>query len=277
VRVIDTFRTVLSLAYSPCGGYLYSAGWQHVSRWDVYSGDECEIHTDPAATYLRKVQLSPSGELVVWEDLLRRGVRGRYLPSANRQGMWEWPPRVVPNERATWTLLSNDALVQHSEPLATDRGGTVVAYRVGGRLFSAPLPRAGSSGTLLGQKAGFGGVLNARADLVSESSPDQFGFASADLLWWGSGRSFFLRDMPNGPVRRLDNLDRLPTAVTPNGRTGIATDYRHVLLIDLPSGLIRERFDWEVGMVEAVAVAPDGMTAAVAGWAGGIAIFDLDG
>ena len=68
----------------------------------------------------------------------------------------------------------------------------------------------------------------------------------------------------------------LPAQRTPDGRTGLAAVSRQVLLIDLSSGRVCERFNWDVGTVEAVAVAPDGMTAAVAGWAGGVALFDLD-
>jgi WD40 repeat protein len=278
VRVIDTYRTVLSLAYSPCGRFLYSAGWQHVSRWNVHSGKEVSIHSDTTATYLRNIVLSPSGELIAWEDLARQRIHGRFLSRSSRRGTWEWPAPVTLSKQQSWTFLANDTFVNHTGPLATDQEGTVVAYSIRSQLYSALLPRTGNQGPLLGPgPKGMGGVLNARPDLISEQPVSCFGFASHDLLWWHSNGTLFLRDMTAGEIRQLSQLDRLPVAVTPDGRTGIAISQREVLLLDIPTGLVRERFNWDVGTVEAVAIAPDGLTAAVAGWAGGIAVFDLDG
>ena len=276
VRVIDTFRTVMSLAYSPCGRFLYSAGWQHVSRWDVFSGQELELYRDSSATYLLNVQVSPSGRCVGWEDLARQRIVYGFAPTAVRSRRHQVPKPVQLNQPQTWAFQANDAHFIHTEPVAIDRRGRVIAYVAGARLHSATLPKGGSGGPLLGNRAG-GGLLTTPPKLMSEGRPERFGFASGDLLWWHHSHTTYLRDMATGEVRQLDRLDRPPLVITPNGRTGIAASGREVLLIDLPSGHTRERFNWDVGTVEAVAVAPDGMTAAVAGWAGGIAIFDLDG
>lgn len=275
MRVIDTFRTILSLVYSPCGRFLYSAGWQNVSRWDVFSGDELELYRDPSATYLLNVQVSPSGRCVGWEDLARQRIEYGFTPTAVLSRRQKVPKRIELNRPQTWAFQANDAHFMHTEPVAIDRSGRVVAYLAGARLHSTSLPLTGGDGPLLGTRD-IAAVLNAPPELVSELPPDRFGFASAELLWWCRGDSLALLDMKTGEVGWLHGLDRPPLAVTPDGRTGIACTGREVLLIDLPSGLTRERFNWDVGTVEAVAVAPDGMTAAVAGWAGGIAIFDLD-
>lgn len=103
-----------------------------------------------------------------------------------------------------------------------------------------------------------------------------FGFAG-QLFWWVDESAVTVRDQLTGEDRGFPTAPMTPRAVTPDGRTGIAAHNREVFLLDLPSGSVRERYNWDVGTVEAVAVAPDGLTAAVAGWAGGIAIFDLDG
>lgn len=277
MRVIDTFRTVLSLAYSPCGRFLFSAGWQHVSRWDVFTGEELLVHSDRAATYLRNLVISLDSETVTWEDLARQQVRGVWLPPNYHRGLWIRPAPVPIGEytQPAWVLLASDTYIPHTGPIATNRERTVVAYREGSRLYAAPLPPNGQEGAPLVSSRG-DGVVNGRGELVSELAPDRFGFASTDLLWWTRYNSLALRDMPTGEVRFLDQLDRPPRTVTPDGRTGIATSARQVILIDLSSGLTKQRFDWDVGTVSAVVVASDGLTAAVAGWSGGIALFDLD-
>ncbi len=275
MRVIDTFRTVMSLAYSPCGRFLYSAGWQHVSRWDVFSGDELELYRDSSATYLLNVQVSPSGRCVGWEDLARQRIEYGVTPTAVRSRRHQVPKRIVLNRPQTWAFQANDAHFVHTESVAIDRSGRVVAYVAGARLHSATLSKGGNGGPLLGNRRGEG-LLKTPPTLISERPPERFGFASGDLLWWHHNHTIFLRDMATGQVRQFDRLDRPPHVIAPNGRTGIAASAREVLLIDLPSGLTRKRFNWDVGTVEAVAISPDGLTAAVAGWAGGIAIFDLD-
>lgn len=62
MRVIDTFRTVLSLAYSPCGRFLYSAGWRHVSRWELSTGAEQPIRQKACAGQCQSLVVSHDGK-----------------------------------------------------------------------------------------------------------------------------------------------------------------------------------------------------------------------
>jgi hypothetical protein len=276
VRVIDTFRTVLSLAYSPCGRFLYSAGWQHVTRWDVFTGDEADVYRDDTATYLMNVVVSPTGGRIGWHDLARqRTTFGE--TTVRRTSRWaNQPTRVALVGQPTHLFLADGTPVWHPDPVATDRGSAVVAFCHSGRLRLAPLPADVPSGRYTDIPE-LTRLLRGDDGQTLPVQPDRFGFASSGLFWWRQSQAFFLRELPTGDVREFHTLDQPPLAVTPDGRTGIAATGREVLLIDLPSGLTRERFNWDVGTVEAVTVAPDGLTAAVAGWAGGIAIFDLDG
>src|SRR5262249_51717241 len=50
-----------------------------------------------------------------------------------------------------------------------------------------------------------------------------------------------------------------------------------VRLWDVTAGCERAVYDWEIGLVNCVAFAPDGMTAAAAGSSGAVFLWDLDG
>lgn len=276
MRVIDTFRTVMSLAYSPCCRFLYSAGWQHVSRWDVHSGAETFLYDAPGTGYHQSVAVSPHGGKVGWVE-----VAAKLLHVAVELDQDQLLPVPLPHQPALGAIaglamLHDESPVVHAGPLVADPTGRTVAFVQARELRLAtvpdPLPRA--TGT---QSRRLDSVSGTTVRRVSGLPGLRFGFASDSLLWWHENAGLMIEDLASRAVTRVERPERLPHAVTPNGRTGIAATGREVLLIDLPSGLTRERFNWDVGTVEAVAVAPDGLTAAVAGWAGGIAIFDLDG
>jgi hypothetical protein len=65
--------------------------------------------------------------------------------------------------------------------------------------------------------------------------------------------------------------------VTPDGlRAVVRRGDSEIAVVNLDGGGTARTFDWGVGLVDAAAVAPDGLTAAVAGPGGRIALFDLD-
>lgn len=275
MRVIDTFRTVLSLAYSPCGRFLYSAGWEHVSRWDVNTGEETPVFQARGSGYHSTLAVSPSGQQLGWVEQAAGQLHLSNATDHNRTR----PVKLSPARRAPggwWGFVIGDQLLRHTAPLVTDPTGRGVAILRDEGLSLAVLDRPPRKPELA-TSLGIGDLPDSGIRRLTFYQPRLFGFATATLFWWHEGDDLCLFDAERVTTERIQRPQKLPLAVTPNGRTGIATDYRQVLLIDLPSGLIRERFNWEVGMVEAVAIAPDGLTAAVAGWAGGIAIFDLDG
>ncbi len=273
MRVIDTFRTVLSLAYSPCGRFLYSAGWEHVSRWDVFSGEEARLFHKKGSMYQQWVSVSPAGSRVGWVALGRQQLHSVNVTGGKTTTI-TLSRRQTPDDQRGWGFLHTGEAIQHTRPLAVDPSGRTVAFVQGNDLYLRPVPAD--------KRVGRREVANI-ADLadplrhVRATDRGLFGFAGEHLFWWHDGDDVVLHDLAAVTTQRLSKPKPLPTAVTPDGRTGIAAHNREVLLIDLSSGLVRERFNWDVGTVEAIAVAPDGMTVAVAGWAGGIAIFDLDG
>ncbi len=66
-------------------------------------------------------------------------------------------------------------------------------------------------------------------------------------------------------------------AFTPDGRRMLSTCHDGQLRIwDPATGQLLSGYDWGIGQTTAVAVSPDGLTAAAAGQKGQIAVFDLD-
>lgn len=274
MRVIDTFRTVQSLAYSPCGGYLYSAGWEHVSRWDVFSGEEVVVFASRGSGYHQSVVLSPAGGLLGWIEMASRLLRTVRTDTGEPFDPIQLTHQPTLGSVACYGMLHDEAPVIHSDRLVTDPTGRTIAFVQSRELrlatVPATLPRPDGRHSRRLDKLPIAFVRQVTGNLGQ-----RFGFASDHLLWWHENGGIRIEDLTSSTTTQIDRLDHLPVAVTPDGRTGIATGGRQVLLIDLPSGLVRERYDWEVGTVETVVVAPDGMTVAVAGWSGGVAIFDL--
>lgn len=67
-------------------------------------------------------------------------------------------------------------------------------------------------------------------------------------------------------------------AFTPDGRRMLTTcTDKLVRLWDASTGQLVTSYDWNVGVTNAIAVAPDGLTAAVSGQSGRVVLFDLDG
>lgn len=67
-------------------------------------------------------------------------------------------------------------------------------------------------------------------------------------------------------------------AFTPDGRRLLTTCTDKLVRVwDASAGQLVTSYDWNVGATTAIAVAPDGLTAAVAGQKGQVVLFDLDG
>jgi WD40 repeat protein len=266
---------MLSLTYSPCGRFLYSAGWQHVSRWDVNSGEEARVDQDGCGGYCQCLTVSADGKRIAWLAQVTMGWQLRLgdADGLSQTGDHRFPDRMQVGGLPRHGHLAGDRIVTHTEPLIVDPDGSWVAYRQGKKV------RVGRPSLTLHAP----GVLVRVQDAtlldgfdISDSATT-FGFSSSQLIWTAMPRLLRVRDTQTGQVVSSAKAEVVPRALTPDGRTGVATRQREVILLDVPSGLVRERFNWDVGTVEAVAIAPDGLTAAVVGWSGGIAIFDLAG
>jgi WD40 repeat protein len=67
-------------------------------------------------------------------------------------------------------------------------------------------------------------------------------------------------------------------AFTPDGRRMLTTCTDKLVRVwDAATCQLVTSYDWNVGVTNAIAVAPDGLTAAVSGQSGRVVLFDLDG
>lgn len=67
-------------------------------------------------------------------------------------------------------------------------------------------------------------------------------------------------------------------AFTPDGRRVLTTSTDKLVRVwDVTTGQLVTSYDWNVGVTNAIAVAPDGLTAAVSGQSGRVVLFDLEG
>jgi WD40 repeat protein len=96
------------------------------------------------------------------------------------------------------------------------------------------------------------------------------GFVSGRLVWWQPGEQCvaILQHAHKGAVTSV--------AYTPNGRNVLSAGADGLVKIwDARTRALRRTFDWQLGDIGCVAVAPDGLTAA-AGGIGVIMLWDLD-
>ncbi len=95
-----------------------------------------------------------------------------------------------------------------------------------------------------------------------------------------SGPTLQVRDTATGNVRfrhKISSLHFQAVAVTPDGRCLLAAhNDGTVRLYDTRSWRERACYDWRIGRVTCLAVAPDGLRAAAGGRSGRIVVWDLD-
>jgi len=83
-------------------------------------------------------------------------------------------------------------------------------------------------------------------------------------------------DVPRAALSHPKQVNAV--AFTPNGRRILSTCTDQLLRIwDTATGQLLTSYGWVIGQIAAVAVSPDGLTAAVGGQKGQVALFDLDG
>jgi WD40 repeat protein len=258
-RAIAVFRRhrkrVSSLAFSPDGKLLASGGEEDfVCVWDIAAGQRrCTLPTYPAVGPM-VAAFAPNGTALVTGSAGHLHSRG--------DGAFAW----WDVERRSVTCKGNwPEGIKH---LAFAADGTLaLAGRESGRVFlwSEDWERRPAWQF----RAAVGGVAFA-----------PMGGLRKKVLAVAAGRVVELRDVATRArlgLLRGHESDVLSLAFAADGRllfTGGAD--ATVRLWDVVAGEQCSAFDWEVGRVDAVAIAADGMTAAAAGQNGQIVIWDRD-
>lgn len=102
----------------------------------------------------------------------------------------------------------------------------------------------------------------------------------AGLLAYTAGRTLFVRDVPGGRevARRERNAKHFTgAAFTPDGQRLLTVSKESAVRVwNVATWECERTFEWDVGPLRAVAVAPDGTRAAVAGDSGHVVVWDLD-
>lgn len=294
VRVLESFRTVLSLAFSPDGRTLASAGWQHVSLWNLRTGKEYPFQQMATGGYCQALRFSTNGTYLAWLAQ-RQNSTGFEM----RLGTCN-PPRQFPDlnfKRAsgkTWRLGSTPGdFLRDDLLIATDQSAVFIV----GSKVPIPLVRwneVDDQAHLLAVRIGATEVVVA----------DRGGLKFLNTTGWSPAgeveldtRAVHLGIDPNGRVAAVTETGHLVVTdtirpalafedrrvryrvaqFTNNGKLLVTGEFDgEVIIFDTTTWEERKRFTPGIGGVEALAVSHDGYTAAVAGFCGEIAVFDLD-
>jgi WD40 repeat protein len=274
------------LAWSPSGEFLAAAAEGQVSLRDSRTGVE-RYFANAASHQGHRLAFTPDGQTLVSAGYDDEGgpvtavvlwdvasAARRKLPARFRAGtdvlavsgdaslvLWREPPgRGVPCQLTLWNVPGRRALAA----LRFAASPSCATFSPGGRQLAVALENAIHLYELGHVLDYFGVALGA-----SPWSPLTLPF------WW---RRFGSRLPPLGSPKVLEGHGEgvRTLAYVPDG-TGLLSAGRDLTVRcwDLASGRQREAWSWPVGALSALAVAPDGMTAAAGGDEGRAVIWDL--
>jgi WD40 repeat protein len=288
--------TVHALAFAPDGRRLLSAGADGTVRiWDVGEGQEANALTGHAGA-VRSIAIDDDG----W--IASGGDDGKpRLWDLNSAKVIEVLPKLLgPITSVAWSSRRGAQkllFVAAGERLKTDRPGEIKLWRFGRTAGASSLrlePQgvwslAAAAGPIIAWANGSRKVVvwplsnpepktlrHPSSALAVAISPDGKTLAS------GCERSIRIWDIARGRERSIIEGHKgqvLTLAFSPDGHTlvsGSRDNTVSVWTVAEGQPRLRVSYQWPVGAVFAVAVAPDGLRAACAGDAGPIWVWDLD-
>jgi WD40 repeat protein len=244
------FSNVLGLAFSPDGKCL-AWGDNPVHLWDLATGTIQELHLDEWA-YSRRVVFSPDGRLLACGSgrmLLWDLQAGAPLPMGDGNNHASGCLVFAPDGK---TLASAHSV--QNPPRSYDHFV---------RLWDPATRQV--RGTLHGH--------GAEATTMAFSPNSRFLAATC-------GQALLVWDAVVGTTlvhHKIDNQHFKDAAFTPDGRfLLLARNDKTVRVWNTQTWREQTAFDWDIGAIVSVAVAPDGMRAAAGGDKGKMVVWDLD-
>jgi WD40 repeat protein len=289
----DHAGPVNSLAFSPAGGTLASAGKDGTARlWDLGGGPHITLtgHADAVLS----VAFRPDGEQVATGSA---DGTGRLWSTATGKELFQLLDPVEPRVAVTAVAFLNAGRMlitaAGNRINAADPGGVrlwqpdVVAHRLG-----EPQGVWALAATPFGKTLAWGGggkrvtlwditrqdrqlypPLSKGVQAIALSADGQTLAATDDWairLWETTSKQE--QTTLTGHKGRVSSL-----AFSPDGRTLMSGSWdKRVTLWDVAGGRVRHSYDWNIGGVRAVAFSPDGLLAAAAGDSGRVVVWDVE-
>lgn len=276
-------RLIDALAFAPDGRALALSGYHLACRLvDPLTGERLWTAGSNSAFGL-SLAFAPGGVLCRQSGLsVRDPGAGREL---RRFGDWCQSFALAPDGRAAFAAGARNDRVGWYD-LGTGTAGAEVALESGAvnRLAVSP---DGALLAVLGCKRFYllaADTFEERAGASPRAlSTGTFALAfSPDgrFLAYSAGRDLFVRDVPGereAAVLSLPTKHFMDVAFTPNGQSLLTVSKEGAVKVYSTASWELERsFDWDLGPLRAVTVAPDGTRAAAAGDAGRVVVWDLE-
>jgi WD40 repeat protein len=288
-------QTVYAVAFAPDGARLASCGLDGTVRlWDLGTGTDQVLFQHPMGNALRWLAFAPGGSELAWASAGR--IHFHELATARRreiispQAFWCHTLCFAPGGRTLAGVGGQVFLVDLPElrvrpawPGGEEAAGGLAFSPDGRRLavgHSHRNPHTGRYTHLVKLWDPAAGVERAvlrghrRPATALAFSPDGFTLAAA------CGPSLVVWDVPGERVvfqTRPGGQHFQGVAFTPDGASlGAAHNDRAVRFWQTRTWQERAAYDWDIGEVVSLAVAPDGMRAAAGSRRGLIVVWDLD-